>query len=575
MSTTQRTDVPQLTHPQPSEGLFQSSSRLNILTNAVEQSSDGIAVIDIDGAVLYVNGAWCAMHGYDRGELLGRHIQIFYPDGIGDEDVLRLIDALRHTSKQEVELSHIHKDGSVFQVWVIVSLIRDENDYATGFVVTIRDVSERNRLRNELQAEKDRLEQQYRRQAALSSLELAINQPHELRAVMNRIVRAVDELLPTTGGASILLYDPETGTFATSASTVPDQEPEEATQRIRSRGGASMQIVQSCEPVVVEDTQTFTFDFNAMLAEYSLRAYAGVPVMGGDECIGVLYALDREPRQYSSHDIDFLRAMALRAGLAITKVQLYEQLQSTNALLQNQTQDLASRNEELDAFSRTVAHDLKNLLTTISGSAEVLQDDFDTLRPADRSYFLETIISRGEKMRQIIEALLLLARVRREEVALEPLQMGEIVSEALNRLEEQIDATGARIALPDVWQPACGYGPWLEEVWANYLSNALKYGGLQPEIRVGSEKISAGEVRFWVEDNGPGISPEDQSRLFVPFTQLYQGMQSGHGLGLSIVRDIISKCGGRVGVESTPGHGCKFWFSLPRTTRNCPSPGLT
>jgi len=127
------------------------------------------------------------------------------------------------------------------------------------------------------------------------------------------------------------------------------------------------------------------------------------------------------------------------------------------------------------------------------------------------------------------------------------------------------------------WPAALGYGPWIEEVWVNYLSNAIKYGGQPPRMELGADPLpnpppQAGEgkgggmVRFWVRDNGSGITPEDQSRLFAPFTRLDQIRAGGHGLGLSIVRRIVEKLGGQVGVESQVGSGSTFSFTLASST---------
>jgi len=119
--------------------------------------------------------------------------------------------------------------------------------------------------------------------------------------------------------------------------------------------------------------------------------------------------------------------------------------------------------------------------------------------------------------------------------------------------------------VPDAWPVAVGYGPWIEEVWANYLSNAIMYGGSSPRIELGADVQADGMVRFWVRDYGPGISADQQQHLFIPFTQLAQSSANGHGLGLSIVRRIMNKLGGEVGVESNgvPGQGSRFFFTLP------------
>jgi signal transduction histidine kinase len=118
------------------------------------------------------------------------------------------------------------------------------------------------------------------------------------------------------------------------------------------------------------------------------------------------------------------------------------------------------------------------------------------------------------------------------------------------------------IVVPNTWPVALGHGPWVEEVWVNYLSNALKYGGQPPRVELGATEQTDGTVRFWVRDNGPGLTAEEQTRLFRLFTRLDRVRAKGHGLGLSIAQRIVEKLGGQVGVESEIGQGSVFSFTL-------------
>jgi signal transduction histidine kinase len=137
------------------------------------------------------------------------------------------------------------------------------------------------------------------------------------------------------------------------------------------------------------------------------------------------------------------------------------------------------------------------------------------------------------------------------------------VAEALQGLANMVEQYQADIRTSPDWTAALGYAPWVEEVWANYISNAIKYGGRPPHIELGATAQDDGVVRFWVRDNGAGLTPEEQTRLFIPFTRLDQVRVKGHGLGLSIVRRIVEKLGGQVGVESHVGQGSTFSFTLP------------
>jgi PAS domain S-box-containing protein len=232
--------------------------------------------------------------------------------------------------------------------------------------------------------------------------------------------------------------------------------------------------------------------------------------------------------------------------------------------LRQYTVELEARNEELDAFAHTVAHNLKGPLAPLIGIAEVLEVDYASLPGQKLQEYLCMISQFGHKMGRIIDELLLLAEVHRmEELTMEPLNIARTVAEAQGRVAYLIEEHQAEIISPGTWPVALGYGPWVEEVWANYLSNAIQYGGRPPRVELGVTEQADGMVRFWVRDNGPGLTPEEQARLFTPFTQLAQVRARGHGLGLSIVRRIVERLGGQVGVESEIGQGSVFTFTLP------------
>lgn len=243
-----------------------------------------------------------------------------------------------------------------------------------------------------------------------------------------------------------------------------------------------------------------------------------------------------------------------------------EALRDSEEALRQSNTELQTRNEDLDAFAHTVAHDLKNPLNIIVGYAEtmdaIMRSD-DPLLAKKGVEAAQIIAQTGRKMDRIINELLLLAEMRETKITFEPLTMTDIVDQALLRLIHMMEDYQAEISRPATWPVANGYGPWVEEVWVNYLSNALKYGGQPPRIQLGATPQPDGMIKFWIEDNGPGINPEKQSQLFTPFTRLDPLHVQGHGLGLSIVRRIVDKLNGQVGVESAPEQGSLFFFTLP------------
>ncbi len=248
------------------------------------------------------------------------------------------------------------------------------------------------------------------------------------------------------------------------------------------------------------------------------------------------------------------------------------------AALRHYTHELEVSNAELDAFAHTVAHDLKTPLTALIGFSTLLQTRYARMGTAALEEALEVITRSGHRLKNIVEELLLLASVRKvEDIQRTPLDMAAIVGEARARLADVIDERKAAVIVCDSWPAVLGYAPWVEEVWVNYLSNAIKYGGELPRVELGyTAPVTSGletpGVKFWVQDNGHGLTSEECGRLFVEFTRLEQARAEGHGLGLSIVRRIVEKLGGAVGVESVVEQGSVFWFTLPAVGPDAAAP---
>lgn len=250
-------------------------------------------------------------------------------------------------------------------------------------------------------------------------------------------------------------------------------------------------------------------------------------------------------------------------GRLLVMSDVTERVKSQKAL-QESLEERGKLVEDLDSFSHMVAHDLKNPLATIIGLSELMTEELDTVPPAKLRSQMVSIMSSAETANGIIDALLLMAHLRAGiEVPLNALDMPMVVELAVGRVTGLVESYGGKLTIPDTWLPAVGYAPWVEAMWTNYVSNALKYGGRPPEITLGCDPAPNNQVRFWVKDNGAGLTPEQISRLFIPFSRLNAQRDGGHGLGLTIVQRIAERLNGSVGVESIPGEGSRFFFLLP------------
>jgi light-regulated signal transduction histidine kinase (bacteriophytochrome) len=194
-----------------------------------------------------------------------------------------------------------------------------------------------------------------------------------------------------------------------------------------------------------------------------------------------------------------------------TKQQLIDEL----AGLRRHVGRLTSISEDLDASAYTVAHDLKRSLSLILGFSELLLKEYDTVPREELRRCLQMIVESGHKMNSIVDELMLLIHVRDEESpSVGPLEMGDIVAEAVGRLSYIIQRKQARFNAPDQWPEALGYAPWVEEVWFAFMIEALQFDVEPLHLEAGGSEEQDGMSRFWIRIAGAGFTSEQKARLY-------------------------------------------------------------
>ncbi|MFZ4828470.1 MAG: histidine kinase N-terminal 7TM domain-containing protein [Phototrophicaceae bacterium] len=223
--------------------------------------------------------------------------------------------------------------------------------------------------------------------------------------------------------------------------------------------------------------------------------------------------------------------------------------------------------QELDAYARSVAHDLKSPLNSIVGYLSLIQ--VSATLDEETNEYLQHAINNSDNMVEIIESLLLLSNIRAHaNIQLTTISIERLTQDVLEAIHYKLVEANAVVEKPAPLLDAHAYAPWVRIMLMNYITNALKYGGTPPTIRIWSEAIGE-RVRYCIGDNGAGLTPDEQARLFHDFTRLDRHRAIvGHGLGLSIVRRIIPHLQGQVGITSELGKGSVFYFELlrPRST---------
>jgi signal transduction histidine kinase len=408
----------------------------------------------------------------------------------------------------------------------------------------------------------------------------------ETRALQPLLDYAMSEAIQFVGaerGHIVLLNDDGSLDFRVTQSLEPVEEDENAQDQVSM--SILQEVVQTTEPLVIRNAMLDPkWRESKSVFSLKLRSVMCVPFISNGVVICAIYFENRSiDNRFAEEDLNPLILFANQASASIENARLYTYLEQevqkrTEELFQEVQErrrveetlrdfndELKARNEELDAFVHTVAHDLQNPVSLLIGYTEMLLDDELVFSATERRDYLSTIKRTSHKVNNIIEELLLLAGVRKMQVRPLPLDMAAVVNETLLRLSDVLDEANVELSIPSEWPSSIGYGPWVEEVWANYISNACKYGGHPPCIELGAALQSDGMVRFWVKDNGAGLTEDERARLFVPFSRLNQVRARGTGLGLSIVRRIVERLEGEAGVESQAidGQGSIFYFTLP------------
>jgi signal transduction histidine kinase/DNA-binding response OmpR family regulator len=450
-----------------------------------------------------------------------------------------------------------------------------------------QEITERARAESQRDATLETLERRHRELTTLYEAATAISSDLSLDVVLQTVAEQMMQALDLSGCA-LSLWNHERSlveTWVDCNTVVPETADAIGTTYVLADYPATRRVLESGQPIVIrhDDPQADAAEL-ALMEEQKTLTLLMLPLVARDQVMGLVELIDNlQARDFAPEQVRLAQSLAAQAAIAIENARLYEAARReltervlAEKALRGRTAELEARNAELDAFAHTVAHDLKGPLGPIVGYAQVLEDNYARLPEEELRDYLRLISESGSKMGSIIDELLLLSSVRElKEVKIEALDMAQLLAEVQKRLAHLIEEHQAEIVLPPTedWPAVQGYGPWVEEVWVNYISNAIKYGGRPPRIECGIGPPlnlpswgggKGGLVCFWVRDNGPGLTAEEQERLFTPFERLHQMRAKGHGLGLSIVKRIVEKLGGQVGVESQAGQGSTFFFALPR-----------
>jgi len=266
------------------------------------------------------------------------------------------------------------------------------------------------------------------------------------------------------------------------------------------------------------------------------------------------------------YGLDITKRKRAEEALQKAQARLLAHAEELEEIVTRRTAKLHESISELEHFSYAITHDMRAPLRAMQGFAELIEEECAACgRTMSKEYFRRIKIA-SKRLDRLIADSLNYSQAARQELTLEPVDVQGLLNGLLETYPNlQPDQAGIHIEadLPVVM----GNEAALTQCFSNLLSNAVKFAkpGVKPQIRIRAEPVPNNFVRFWVEDNGIGITPSCQARIFELF-QRGSSDYEGTGLGLAIVRKVVHRMGGEVGVESEPGQGSRFWVQLPKAS---------
>jgi PAS domain S-box-containing protein len=253
-------------------------------------------------------------------------------------------------------------------------------------------------------------------------------------------------------------------------------------------------------------------------------------------------------------------------GRDVTQRKVNEQkIESLNTQLQQRVQELTDINDELEAFSYSISHDLRAPLRSMQGFADaLLEEQFERL-DADGKEYAQRVVNSAKYMDRLLNDLLDYSRLSRADLEREPVNLRDEIAELIHQLDGDIEKSRALIKLDLANETVSAHPVTLRQMLTNLVGNAIKFvhPNRTPVVKIRSER-RGNAVRIWVEDNGIGIAQEHCDRIFRLFERLHTSQTyPGTGIGLALVRKGAERMGGAVGVESELEQGSRFWIELP------------
>jgi len=513
-----------------------------------------------------VNPAFLGAIGLPEEQVVGKLVEEVIPEpsrSLVLGNYKRAIQTKKAVSWEEItEYPSGKKYGHVSVIPIF-----DTDGNCTHLIGTVHDITERKQAEDEIRKHNNQLK-------ALNKAALQLEKLQSPQILAHEIIKALETILDYRYGV-VLLID-ESGErllpFALSAQGQNDEFVSRDKKYIESQDlrvgkGVTGWVAQTGSSLRLGDVRQ---DARYYGVRKDIRSELCVPVKVENQIIGVINIETDQPDAYSEADESVLETIAAQVSIAIQNAQLHEKIQQYAAELElrvaERTAQLQTANKELESFSYSVSHDLRAPLRAISGFSEIIARRHRSKLNKEGQHYIDNIVQASERMGHLIDDLLTYARLGRTGVRSEPVSLARLVNEISLNMQNHLAEIHGTLTVAENLPVVTGDQTLLNQVFTNLLENAFKYHkpALPPQVSL-TYVDEDSYVVVKVSDNGIGIPPEYQEKIFNVFQRLHSEEEyPGTGIGLATVRKSVELLGGSVWVESKEDEGSTFFVRLPK-----------
>ncbi len=400
----------------------------------------------------------------------------------------------------------------------------------------------------------EEMEATNRRRLALNQVAQTVNQSLNLQEVLDAALDATLNAVEVEGG-NIRLWDEPQGVLAVAAFRGMSEWYIDQRRNFKPGEGVAGKVFERGETFLVEDMEQYPH-LNEMAQRDGVRSVASVPIRSRDKMVGVMSILSHGQRRFTPPEIDLLTAIGNQIGTAIENARLFESIAQGKL-------ELERSNQELEQFAYVASHDLQEPLRMVSNYIRLLARRYKGRFDADADEFIDYAVDGAKRMQTLIQDLLAYSRVGTRGREFEPTDCEGIFGQAVANLQMSVEECGA-VVTHDPLPTVRGDGTQLSQLFQNLIGNAIKFRSEKPPaVHVGATR-QAGAWLFSVRDNGISIDLGHAERIFLIFQRLHHKTEyPGTGIGLAICKRIVERHGGRIWMQSEPGEGTTFYFTIP------------